>query len=139
MFVKGAMGSDASCTSSPLSSKYLVEGIPLPVVLLDKQLRLRHFSPQAQQLFGFPHDSVGHPMEQLSQMFSTGDLERMVLSAVQGLTEVEHEYQDADGHWWLVNVRAYRTTDTFQLMPTTAGLSAGLQTTSNRSLEPASL
>ncbi|MGT2477196.1 CheR family methyltransferase [Paraburkholderia terrae] len=89
----------------------LVEGIPLPVVLLDKQLRLRHFSPQAQQLFGFPHDSVGQPMAQLSQMFSTGDLERMVLSAVQGLAEVEHEYRDADGHWWLVNVRAYRTTD----------------------------
>jgi two-component system CheB/CheR fusion protein len=89
----------------------LVEGIPLPVVLLDKQLRLRHFSPQAQRLFGFPHDSVGQPMAQLSQLFSTGDLERMVLSAVQGLAEVEHEYQDAEGHWWLVNVRAYRTTD----------------------------
>ncbi|WP_176055441.1 CheR family methyltransferase [Paraburkholderia caribensis] len=89
----------------------LVEGIPLPVVLLDKQLRLRHFSPQAQQLFGFPPDSVGQPMAQLSQMFSTGDLEHMVLSAVQGLAEVEHEYQDVEGHWWLVNVRAYRTTD----------------------------
>jgi two-component system CheB/CheR fusion protein len=89
----------------------LVEGIPLPVVLLDKQLRLRHFSPQAQSLFRFPHDSVGQPMAQLSQLFSTGDLDRMVLSAVQGLTDVEHEYQDADGHWWLVNVRAYRTTD----------------------------
>jgi two-component system CheB/CheR fusion protein len=50
-------------------------------------------------------------MTQLSHLFSTGDLERMVLSAVQGLADVEHEYQDTEGHWWLVNVRAYRTAD----------------------------
>ncbi|CAM2158651.1 two-component system, chemotaxis family, CheB/CheR fusion protein (plasmid) [Pararobbsia alpina] len=89
----------------------LVEGIPLPVVLLDKQLRLRHFSPQAQTLFGLPPDSVGQPMAQLSRLFSAADIERMVQSAVQGLTEVEREYQDNEGRWWLVNVRAYRTAD----------------------------
>lgn len=89
----------------------LVEGIPLPVVLLDRQLRLRHFSPQAQMLFGFPGDSVGQPMSQLSHLFSAAELERVVQSAVQGLADVEREYQDRDGHWWLVNVRAYRTAD----------------------------
>ncbi|MDQ7976019.1 CheR family methyltransferase [Paraburkholderia sp. SARCC-3016] len=89
----------------------LVEGIPLPVVLLDRQLRLRHFSPQAQMLFGFSEDSVGQPMAQLNRLFSAADLERMVQSAVQGLAEVEREYRDSEGRWWLVNVRAYRTAD----------------------------
>lgn len=89
----------------------LVEGIPLPVVLLDRQLRLRHFSPQAQVLLGFPDDSVGQPMAQINSMFSASDLERVVQSAVQGLTDTEQEYQDGDGHWWLLNVRAYRTAD----------------------------
>ncbi|MBJ9682002.1 MULTISPECIES: CheR family methyltransferase [Burkholderia] len=89
----------------------LVEGIPLPVVVLDRQLRLRHFSPQAQALFGLPDDSVGQPLAQLNSLFSAVDLERVVQSAVQGLADVEHEYQDSEGRWWLVNVRAYRTAD----------------------------
>ncbi|RQT97037.1 response regulator [Burkholderia cenocepacia] len=89
----------------------LVEGIPLPVVVLDRQLRLRHFSPQAQVLFGLSDDSVGQPMAQQNSLFSAADLERVVQSAVQGLADVEHEYQDSEGRWWLVNVRAYRTAD----------------------------
>ncbi|MBR8313836.1 PAS domain-containing protein [Burkholderia dolosa] len=89
----------------------LVEGIPLPVVVLDRQLRLRHFSPQAQTLFRLPDDSVGQPLAQLNSLFSAVDLERVVQSAVQGLADVEHEYQDSEGRWWLVNVRAYRTAD----------------------------
>ncbi|MBR8210623.1 PAS domain-containing protein [Burkholderia cenocepacia] len=89
----------------------LVEGIPLPVVVLDRQLRLRHFSPQAQTLFGLSDDSVGQPMAQQNSLFSAADLERVVQSAVQGLADVEHEYQDSEGRWWLVNVRAYRTAD----------------------------
>ncbi|MCA8024733.1 CheR family methyltransferase [Burkholderia cepacia] len=89
----------------------LVEGIPLPVVVLDRQLRLRHFSPQAQTLFGLSDGSVGLPMAQQNSLFSAADLERVVQSAVQGLADVEHEYQDSEGRWWLVNVRAYRTAD----------------------------
>ncbi|MDN7430847.1 CheR family methyltransferase [Burkholderia sp. AU45388] len=89
----------------------LVEGIPLPVVVLDRQLRLRHFSPQAQTLFALSDESVGQPMATQNSLFSAADLERVVQSAVQGLADVEHEYQDSEGRWWLVNVRAYRTAD----------------------------
>jgi two-component system, chemotaxis family, CheB/CheR fusion protein len=89
----------------------LVEGIPLPVVLLDRMLRLRHFSPQAASLFGLQSDSFGQPMPTLNSRFAMSDIERMVQTAVQGLAAVEREYQDANGRWWLVNVRAYRTVD----------------------------
>ncbi len=89
----------------------LVEGIPLPVVLLDRQLRLRHFSPQAAALFGLLAESVGQPMPTLNDRFAMSDIERLVQAAVQGLSSVEREFRDADGRWWLVNVRAYRTAD----------------------------
>lgn len=89
----------------------LVEGIPLPVLLLDRQLCLRHFSPQAQTLFGLPENSVGQPLAQLNRLFSAADVEHIVQSAVQGLAGLEQEYQDSEGRWWLVNVRAYRTAD----------------------------
>lgn len=89
----------------------LVEGIPLPVVLLDRHLRLRHFTPQAATLFGLPADGVGKAMPTLNNRFAVSDIEEMVNAAVRGLASVKHEYQDAAGHWWLVNVRAYRTAD----------------------------
>jgi two-component system, chemotaxis family, CheB/CheR fusion protein len=89
----------------------LVEGIPLPVVLLDRQLRLRHCSPQAAALFAFGPDSVGRPLPQANLRFAQGDLQRLVQAAVQGLAAVEREYRDVEGRWWLINVRAYRTAD----------------------------
>ena len=89
----------------------LVEGIPLPVVLLDRQLKLRHASPQAAQLFGLASEHIGQPLNAVSTRFSLDDLEQLVQAAVQGLTSVEHEYQDNERRWWMVNVRAYRTAD----------------------------
>ncbi len=93
----------------------LVEGIPLPVVLLDRQLRLRHASPQAAQLFGLAPESVGlaigQPISLVTSRFAVGQLEQLVQAAVQGLAPVEHEHQDSEGRWWLINVRAYRTAD----------------------------
>lgn len=89
----------------------LVEGIPLPVVLLDRHLRLRHFTPQAAELFTLQPDSVGQTMPTLNDRFSIADIEKMVDTAVKGLSATKAEYQDAAGHWWLVNVRAYRTSD----------------------------
>lgn len=93
----------------------LVEGIPLPVVLLDRQLRLRHASPQAAQLFGLEAsaigEAIGQPIGQISSRFALGQLEQLVQAAVQGLAPVEHEHKDSEGRWWLVNVRAYRTAD----------------------------
>ncbi|WP_347881805.1 CheR family methyltransferase, partial [Mitsuaria sp. GD03876] len=93
----------------------LVEGIPLPVVLLDRQLRLRHASPQAALLFGLAPEAVGQaigqPVGQVSARFAIGHLEQLVQAAVQGLSAVEHEHQDSEGRWWLINVRAYRTAD----------------------------
>ena len=89
----------------------LVEGIPLAVVLLDRHLRLRHFTPQAAELFGLQPDSVGKAMPTLNDRFAMADIEKMVDATVKGLAATTAEYQDAGGHWWLVNVRAYRTSD----------------------------
>lgn len=93
----------------------LVEGIPLPVVLLDRQLRLRHASPQVAQLFGFEPaalgQAIGQPVALVTSRFAVGQLEQLVQAAVQGLAPVEHEHQDNEGRWWLINVRAYRTAD----------------------------
>lgn len=89
----------------------LVEGIPLPVVLLDRQLKLRHASPQAAQLFGLGANAVGQPIGSVSNRFAIGHLEQLVQAAVQGLAPVEHELQDSGERWWMINVRAYRTAD----------------------------
>lgn len=89
----------------------LVDGIPLPVVLLDRQLRVRHFSPQAGTLFGFGAECIGQPMASRQQRFSPALIEQLVQSAVLGLSALEQEQVDAEGRWWLVHVRAYRTAD----------------------------
>jgi two-component system CheB/CheR fusion protein len=89
----------------------LVAGIPLPVIMVDRQLQLRRFSPQAAALLGVVNDNVGHPLAEVMQRFAIADIERSVHAAVHGLAGIEHEHIDSSGRWWLINVRAYRTTD----------------------------
>jgi two-component system, chemotaxis family, CheB/CheR fusion protein len=89
----------------------LVNGIPIPILMVDRQLNLRHFSPQAAELLGLVSDSAGRPLAELNQRFAMADIEQSVRAAVQSLGVVEHEYADSTGAWWLINVRAYRTTD----------------------------
>ena len=89
----------------------LIEGIPLPVLLLDRELCVRQASPLAQAMFGLSSASIGQGLDVLAGRLDTEPLRAMLDGAIRDLTPGELELTDCDGRWFVARARAYRTAD----------------------------
>ena len=105
----------------------------LAVVLLGRDLTIRHFSPQAEKQFDLLLADVGRPLSRLrhglalvkqalpssskqqAKTFALQetplDLEGLVAAVIAEVREQECEVRDKDGRWWSLRVRPYMTQD----------------------------
>lgn len=88
----------------------LIRGIPVPVLMLDREQRIRHFSPAAAELFGLDEDSL-HLQSEASPVFSAEVLAAALGEALKELRPVEQEVQDLNGRWYVLWARAYQTSE----------------------------
>jgi two-component system CheB/CheR fusion protein len=89
----------------------LIEGIPLPVLLLDRELCVRQASPLAQAMFGLSSASIGEGLSLLAARLDVEPLRALLDGAIRDLTPGELELADCDGRWFVARARAYRTAD----------------------------
>ncbi|WP_293391459.1 CheR family methyltransferase [Nevskia sp.] len=88
----------------------LINGIPVPVLMLDRQRRVRHFSPAAGPMFGLTAADLGGPLAK-SSAFAPEMLDAILDDAVQDLRPVEQEAQDLQSRSHIITARAYQTSD----------------------------
>lgn len=88
----------------------LIRGIPVPVLMLDRERRVRHFSPAAAELFALDETRIGHRLDPLLP-FDPGTLDTAFNEALQELRPVEREIQGVDGNWYVLWARAYQTSE----------------------------
>jgi two-component system CheB/CheR fusion protein len=81
----------------------------LALVFLDDQLRLKRFTHEAQRLLRLIASDVGRPLSDLSASFHYPALMPTAEQVLRTLTPSEVEVQTADGIWWTVQMRPYRT------------------------------
>jgi two-component system CheB/CheR fusion protein len=105
------LASNTQLTQANDDLSNLIEGIPLPVLLLDRDLCIRQASPLAQTMFGLSSASIGQDIAVLSARLDTEPLRALLDGAIRDLTPGELELTDADGRWFLARARAYRTAD----------------------------
>ncbi|WP_313913143.1 CheR family methyltransferase [Tahibacter sp.] len=87
----------------------LIRGIPVPVLMLDREQNVRHFSPAAAELFGLTEASAGSCLA--AGMFPGAVLDSAFNEALQELRPVEREVQDHHGSWFILWARAYQTSE----------------------------
>lgn len=105
------LASNTQLTQANDDLSNLIEGIPLPVLLLDRELCVRQASPLAQAMFGLSSASIGQGIGVLAARLATEPLRALLDGAIRDLTPGELELADADGRWFLARARAYRTAD----------------------------
>ncbi|WP_273454867.1 chemotaxis protein CheB [Nevskia ramosa] len=88
----------------------LINGIPVPVLMLDRQRRVRHFSPAAGPMFGLTAADLGGALPR-SSAFAPEMLDAILDDAVQELRPVEQETQDLQSRSHIITARAYQTSD----------------------------
>lgn len=96
-------------TTNDLSN--LLNSVNLPVLMLSNEFNIRHFTPQTQRLMNVRSSDVGRPFGDIRLNLHIDHLEPLFADVLDTLAPREIEVQDRDGHWYLLRVRPYRTTD----------------------------
>lgn len=100
---------ELNATNSDL--KNLLSSITIPILMLDADLRVRRFNTAAGSLLELSSVDIGRPVGHLRGRIETPRLEHQVKTVIETLNPHSEELQDSEGHWFLLNIRPYRTLD----------------------------
>ncbi|MBE9077549.1 PAS domain-containing protein [Romeria aff. gracilis LEGE 07310] len=89
----------------------LLNNVNIPILMLSSELRIRRFTPAAQQIFNLIPTDVGRPVSDIRLNINVPDLENMLRQVIDTLSMQERELQDTEGGWHLLRVRPYKTTE----------------------------
>jgi len=89
----------------------LLSSTTIPILMLDDELRIRRLTAAAEPLFNVRSGDIGRPITDIRTRLNVDDLESLLRRVLQSLNAEELELQDRQGHWHLLRVRPYRTSD----------------------------
>ena len=87
----------------------LVGSAQMPIVILGPDLRIRRFTPSAEKILNLIPADVGRPLGDIRLKFAIPDLEAQLLEVIESVAPRELELQDAQGRWYLLRIRPYKT------------------------------
>ena len=89
----------------------LIQGVSLPIVMVDRELRIRRFTPLAEKVFNLIGADVGRPLGDIRPNIDVPDLAELVAETIDSLMPKEQEAQDREGHWYSLRIRPYLTSE----------------------------
>jgi len=81
----------------------------MPILMLDRQLRIRRFTPAAEKLLNLIPTDVGRSIGDLKLNLDCPDLERMIAEVIDTVSVREVETRDGAGRYHSLRVRPYKT------------------------------
>jgi two-component system CheB/CheR fusion protein len=81
------------------------------VVMVGMDLRLRRLTEAAEKLFGLSSEDLNRPVSILRHFLPQVELERACRNVIDRLVPVQQDVHAADGRWFELRVRPYRTVD----------------------------
>ncbi|HUS25306.1 MAG TPA: chemotaxis protein CheB [Candidatus Binatia bacterium] len=106
----GARNTELSRLNSDLLN--LQASARLAILVLNRDLTIRRFSPQATRLFDLTGSDVGRPIGHVRHRLDvTNELEGFIGGVIADVREREREVRDANGHWYSLRVHPYFTAD----------------------------
>jgi two-component system, chemotaxis family, CheB/CheR fusion protein len=89
----------------------LLSSVQMALIMVDRDLRIRRFTPTAEKLFNLIPTDVGRPMRHIKSNIVCPDLERLVKETIDKIMLVEREVSDVEGASYLLRVRPYCSLD----------------------------
>ncbi|MES9943371.1 MAG: chemotaxis protein CheB [Candidatus Thiodiazotropha sp.] len=89
----------------------LMVNVNLPILMLDRELRIRQFTRPAESLLNLIDADVDRPIGNIKPNIEINNLEADVLQVIDSMTTKTQEVQDDQGHWYSVIMRPYKTLD----------------------------
>ena len=89
----------------------LQSSVNLAILLLGRDLSIRHFTQPAEKIFNLMAGDIGRPVNVVRHSLEFPQLETIITKVIQKVAAQEHEVRDKDGRWFLMRVRPYMTLD----------------------------
>jgi two-component system, chemotaxis family, CheB/CheR fusion protein len=89
----------------------LLSSVNIPILILGGDLRIRRFTPMAEQLFSLISTDVGRPFSDIQPNINIPNLAALVAGVLDTLNTHEQEVQDQMGRWYSLRIRPYKTSD----------------------------
>jgi two-component system CheB/CheR fusion protein len=86
----------------------LLSAVPAAVVIVAADLRIRRFTPMAEQVLNLIPTDVGRPLGDIRPNVDAPDLEDLTREVIDTVTIKELEAQDRTGHHYSVRIRPYK-------------------------------
>jgi two-component system CheB/CheR fusion protein len=89
----------------------LLSSAHMPIVILGRDLVIRRLTPAAEKMLNLIPADVGRPISDIKLSVHIENLEHMLLEVIDTVSVREREVQDAQGRYFLVRVRPYKTVE----------------------------
>ncbi|MDT7856008.1 PAS domain S-box protein [Rubrivirga sp. S365] len=89
----------------------LITSTEIATLFLDRSLRVQRFTPSVRDHFRLRPSDLGRPLSDFAPTFGGAVLADDARAVLDRLEVQEREVQGADGRWYLVHTRPYRTVD----------------------------
>ena len=90
---------------------YLLSSTDIAMLMLDNDLVIRRFTPQARAILGLIPADVGRPFVNINPPMEIAGLQQMLVQAVSNFTPFEKELRDRNGVWYQMRILPYCTSD----------------------------
>lgn len=102
---------NAELSTSNDDLKNIIASTELPVVMLNEELKIRFFSPQARNMLNLIDSDIGRPIGDIRPKVNTGDITADILNVIKTLRPFTMEVHDDQDRWFSLNIRPYLTED----------------------------
>lgn len=89
----------------------LMSSADIGTVFVDRDMKLKRFTPQAATLFNLLVSDIGRPLMDITHRLEYPDLSKDVRNVLRTLTRIEREVNSHDNRWFLARVAPYRTAE----------------------------
>ncbi|MGH6912554.1 MAG: PAS domain-containing protein, partial [Geminicoccales bacterium] len=96
-------------TTNNLSN--LLASTDIATIFLDRELRIRWFTPATRALLDLLPQDIGRPIGHFAQKFANGDLVENARRALETLAPIEGEVQADGNRWYMRRILPYRAED----------------------------
>jgi two-component system CheB/CheR fusion protein len=86
----------------------LLGSVPIAVVIVSNDLRIRRFTPVAEKMLNLIAADVGRPITQVRPNVDCPQLGDLILEVIDKVTPVEREVLDHEGRWYSLRIRPYK-------------------------------
>ncbi|HEY3474232.1 MAG TPA: CheR family methyltransferase, partial [Anaerolineales bacterium] len=89
----------------------LMSATEIAMLFLDRELRIRHYTPGMRELFNIMPGDRGRPIKHLTHTLEYTQFLEDAETVLRTLIPIEREVRGQAGGWFLLRMRPYRTTD----------------------------